>query len=487
MKKKKQKVKEEDSLINSESEGTVLLELRDNKHSELAGKKKSYYDFYSPDEKFIRYKKKITKIDLNSNIIIKMGEMDTTVLFDEPTIFTYLVGVLGDNEYPIHLKNKDKLVFLQDSRLFNFLLKTIILFDDFLVVLLAFFISITNNEDEIQNLTEYIRYVYLNQEDPDVFEDLISLNAQVEEALVNESSGIIEYIVSSYAVISMYKIKNYFEVTTQGTSFITSGFLSSMAEMGLIIDSDKRNEMEFGDIPVQNEEKLDFKEVEGAYLFPPGSKPIYYLIKNQNNEIFQIFHVDDSFYLLDDEELLEWVRYSNPNLILDIENIKVIPKKKIKTARLIKSKTKKVKKAESEKVHDKKLKKKAKKKKDSTQKTIKLKKGVKEVKKTVEPISIKEPKVKPKKNARNLVFHEFTNVVQKYEKDLEKKKWKKQEKRGDKITTFENIRVCLVHKGKIDGLTYICTNCGSLYCFKCVKALDKKGEVCWNCGTEFSL
>jgi predicted RNA-binding Zn-ribbon protein involved in translation (DUF1610 family) len=492
MKKKNSKdIKEEKPFENVESEGTVLLELKETKHSDLTGKKRQHYDFYSPDEKFKRYGKKITKIDLNTNIIMKMGDLDTTVLFDEPTIFTYLVGVLGENEYPIRLKNVDKRIFLHDMDLFKFIFKNIVLIDDFLVVLLAFFISSTDDEDELQNLTEYIRYVYSNQGDPDVFEDLIYLNSQVEMAITDQGSGIMEHMASSYEVVSMYKIKNYFEVSKQGTSFITSGFLSSMAEMGLIIDSRRDNDMEFGDLETEVEEKPDLRELQGAYLFPPGSNPIYYLIKNQNNEIYQIFHVEDSFYLLDDEELLEWVRYSNPNLILDLKNIKVIPKKKIKTTKLIKTKTKKAKKAEKQKKKDKSKKKKVKKKPKKEKKTysdiIKLKKGVKEVKKEVDPISIKEPKIKPKKNARNLVFHEFSNVVEKYEKEIEKKKWKKQEKRGDKITTYEKIRVCLVHKGKIDGLTYICPNCGSLYCFKCVKALNKKGEVCWNCGAEFNL
>jgi hypothetical protein len=207
----------------------------------------------------------------------------------------------------------------------------------------------------------------------------------------------------------------------------------------------------------------------GDLLFPLGSKPYYYLIKNQNNEIFQVFQFNDEFYLLNDEELLEWVRYSNPNLILNMKRIKVVPKKRIRT-----------KKIKQKSVVASKKKKKG--------KSGNLKKVVKESPKIPKKsISVKSPKLKQKKDIENLVFHEFSGIVKKYEKKMEKKKWKKQEKRGDKITTFEKSRVCLVHKGKIKGLTYVCPTCGSLYCYNCIKSLFKKKEKCWNCKSDITL
>ena len=87
-----------------ESGGTVLLEFQ---QKSVYGGKNNQYNIASP---FTRFNKKITKIDLNHQTIIKLS--DETVLFDEPTVFTYIVGVLGEYEYPVKLKEQ-KVEFLQ--------------------------------------------------------------------------------------------------------------------------------------------------------------------------------------------------------------------------------------------------------------------------------------------------------------------------------------------------------------------------------------
>ncbi|MEE9376887.1 MAG: hypothetical protein V3V33_02505, partial [Candidatus Lokiarchaeia archaeon] len=46
---------------------------------------------------------------------------------------------------------------------------------------------------------------------------------------------------------------------------------------------------------------------------------------------------------------------------------------------------------------------------------------------------------------------------------------------------------CIVHKGVIHSAVYICPNCNTFYCLKCVSALKKIGENCWYCDFEFNL
>jgi len=47
--------------------------------------------------------------------------------------------------------------------------------------------------------------------------------------------------------------------------------------------------------------------------------------------------------------------------------------------------------------------------------------------------------------------------------------------------------ICVVHRGKILGVMYICPVCETYYCMKCAKALKNKGETCWACNSEIKL
>jgi parallel beta-helix repeat protein len=42
-------------------------------------------------------------------------------------------------------------------------------------------------------------------------------------------------------------------------------------------------------------------------------------------------------------------------------------------------------------------------------------------------------------------------------------------------------RICLVHKGIIEGLNFVCPSCGALYCVKCYDAVKDLENACWSC------
>jgi len=46
---------------------------------------------------------------------------------------------------------------------------------------------------------------------------------------------------------------------------------------------------------------------------------------------------------------------------------------------------------------------------------------------------------------------------------------------------FKKQRICLVHKGSIEGFIFSCPSCGALYCVKCVEALIDIDNMCWSC------
>lgn len=50
----------------------------------------------------------------------------------------------------------------------------------------------------------------------------------------------------------------------------------------------------------------------------------------------------------------------------------------------------------------------------------------------------------------------------------------------EKVTIHKEKKVCLICKGQVKGMSYIC-RCNALYCEKCVKALIDLENVCWVC------
>ena len=53
----------------------------------------------------------------------------------------------------------------------------------------------------------------------------------------------------------------------------------------------------------------------------------------------------------------------------------------------------------------------------------------------------------------------------------------------EEVSISKEKKVCLVCKGKISGLNFICSECGAFYCAKCSKALSNLENVCWACNS----
>ncbi|MFX0100801.1 MAG: hypothetical protein ACFFCS_14595 [Candidatus Hodarchaeota archaeon] len=52
----------------------------------------------------------------------------------------------------------------------------------------------------------------------------------------------------------------------------------------------------------------------------------------------------------------------------------------------------------------------------------------------------------------------------------------------EELAELKNKNLCIVHKGPIEGFSYICPGCGVLYCRRCLDALIQIENKCWSCG-----
>ncbi|MFX1454937.1 MAG: hypothetical protein ACFFDB_06135 [Promethearchaeota archaeon] len=53
----------------------------------------------------------------------------------------------------------------------------------------------------------------------------------------------------------------------------------------------------------------------------------------------------------------------------------------------------------------------------------------------------------------------------------------------EEVSISKEKKICLICKGKVGGISFICTECGSFYCETCVQALITLENVCWVCNT----
>ena len=53
----------------------------------------------------------------------------------------------------------------------------------------------------------------------------------------------------------------------------------------------------------------------------------------------------------------------------------------------------------------------------------------------------------------------------------------------EEVQLYREKGLCLVCKGKIEGLNYACPKCNALYCLKCIDVLANSENECWVCET----
>ena len=83
-------------------------------------------------------------------------------------------------------------------------------------------------------------------------------------------------------------------------------------------------------------------------------------------------------------------------------------------------------------------------------------------------------KIKKKINEKDL-------ELQKKEAEIEALKKQRAEITEDDIIISKEKHICLVHKGSVKGYSFVCPECGAVYCIKCIDAIIKIENSCWSC------
>lgn len=55
----------------------------------------------------------------------------------------------------------------------------------------------------------------------------------------------------------------------------------------------------------------------------------------------------------------------------------------------------------------------------------------------------------------------------------------------EEVTYHKERKICLVCKGQVAGVSYICPECDTLYCIKCSELLSNAENACWVCNHPF--
>ncbi len=80
---------------------------------------------------------------------------------------------------------------------------------------------------------------------------------------------------------------------------------------------------------------------------------------------------------------------------------------------------------------------------------------------------------------------EYETVLTKKDAIISSLQVKRKKISENNITLLKEKHNCLVHKGPIEGYSYICPSCSAYYCVKCLEAIKKLDNSCWACGYNF--
>ena len=83
----------------------------------------------------------------------------------------------------------------------------------------------------------------------------------------------------------------------------------------------------------------------------------------------------------------------------------------------------------------------------------------------------KKEKTKPKKEVR--VEGDLFRISQ----------YKKENITEEEVSISKEKKICLVCKGKVGKIMFMCSNCETFYCLNCSQAISNLENACWVCGT----
>jgi len=98
---------------------------------------------------------------------------------------------------------------------------------------------------------------------------------------------------------------------------------------------------------------------------------------------------------------------------------------------------------------------------------------------------MKKPLKKPMKKAKKvedlqgMPIDAIAEALQKRDEEIKQTE--------SEISIKSKLDKCTIHKGSIEGISYVCPKCHAKYCINCAKTIKGKSEGCWVCDTPINI
>lgn len=261
---------------------------------EIQRRKAGYFDWQS-DPKYKKFEK-IERVDLKYSFVFKF--LEKNILFDEGTFFTHYAGMKTDDNLIKRLNVPNIGLMPTYIDFAKTLIKNSILKDETFSRIIAE--NISKDKKKIEDLTEYLRFLYANEDSADSRIDLFKIDKDITVALEDIKSLINRYIHQNFTIV-----------------LAIESFLSENLGKDHDITQTIRAALDLGILDKKSKYYWYIQKVRRRNLYT------FVVFDKLNREITQFFFKNGKYFKIEpfDKNIWDWIKKVNVNLILDGEVI----------------------------------------------------------------------------------------------------------------------------------------------------------------------
>lgn len=261
---------------------------------EIQRRKAGFFDWKS-DPKYKKFEK-IERVDLKYSFVFKF--LEKNILFDEGTFFTHYAAMKTDDNLIKRLNVPNIGLMPTYIDFAKTLIKNSILKDETFSRIIAE--NISKDKKKIEDLTEYLRFLYANEDSADSRIDLFKIDKEITEALEDIKSLINRYIHQNFTIVLAIE------------SFLSENFGKERD-----ITQTIRAALDLGILDKKSKYYWYIQKVRRRNLYT------FVVFDKLNREITQFFFKNGEYFKIEpfDKEIWDWIKKVNVNLILDGEVI----------------------------------------------------------------------------------------------------------------------------------------------------------------------
>jgi hypothetical protein len=265
---------------------------RSLKIREIQRRKAGFFDWKS-DPKYKKFDK-IEQIDLKYSFVFRY--LEKNILFDEGTFFTHYAALQTDDNLikRLNVPNIGLMPLYIDFA--KHLITNSVLKDKTFSRIIAE--NISNDESQMADLEEYLRFLYANKDAAENRVDLFKIDKDIVEALEDVKSLINRYIGQNFKIVLAVE------------SFISKNFGKERD-----ITQTIRAALDLGILDKTSKYYWYIQKVRRRNLYT------FVVFDKLNREITQFFFKNGEYVKVElfDNELFEWIKKVNVNLLLKDE------------------------------------------------------------------------------------------------------------------------------------------------------------------------